>query len=86
MGMQTEIGELVDVYKREIFYNKPIDEVNIIEEISDCAWYIALLCDHLDIDFEQILQININKLRKRYPDKFDETKAVERDLDAEKLT
>jgi NTP pyrophosphatase (non-canonical NTP hydrolase) len=84
MGLQTEIGELVDVWKREIFYNKSSDGVNIIEEIGDIAWYLALLCDHIDVEFEQCLQINIAKLQKRYPEKFDEGKAINRDLEAER--
>lgn len=41
MGVITEVGEIVDVYKKNLAYNKPIDEVNLSEEWADVAWYIA---------------------------------------------
>lgn len=42
MGLITEVGELVDSYKRNIFYNKELDLVNIKEELGDILWYMAI--------------------------------------------
>ena len=46
-GLVTEVGELVDAYKRHLYYGEELDIVNIKEEIGDCFWYIALASDAL---------------------------------------
>jgi len=162
-GLFTEVGELVDQAKKHIFYNKPLDVVNLKEELGDIMWYLAIiarefnsekqsiledavfdwldgynymstddskenLIDKLDelqtqleylrkecmalyrsqstgyleenlntfiesffnliislgLSFHDILETNINKLAKRYPDKFDSNLALNRDLKAER--
>lgn len=45
MGLITEAAELLDAYKKHIYYGKPLDRVNIEEEVGDLAWYYALMCD-----------------------------------------
>jgi len=44
LGMITEAAELADVEKRRMAYGKPIDRINVIEEVGDCLWYVNLLC------------------------------------------
>ena len=51
-GIVTEVGELVDAYKKHLYYGKELDVVNIKEEIGDCFWYIALATDALQIPVE----------------------------------
>lgn len=84
MGISTESGELMDAFKRKIFYGKDLDVVNVKEEIGDLMWYVAILLRELDLDFEELLQINIDKLKARYPEKFTEENALNRDLDKER--
>lgn len=84
IGVATESGELLDVIKKHVWYGKPIDLANIEEEIGDMLWYAALLCNALDVNMEDIMKKNINKLRVRYPDKFTEQAANNRDLDSER--
>lgn len=85
LGMQTEVAELSDVFKKHLAYNKPIDWVNVEEEIADAMWYIANFCRINNINFEKILQNNIDKLRRRFPDKFSEEQAINRDVNAERI-
>lgn len=47
MGIFTEVGEIIDQYKKSIFYKRELDLVNIKEEIGDVLWYIALAYDSL---------------------------------------
>lgn len=84
IGINTENGELQDQFKKHIFYGRELDIVNIVEEIGDLFWYIAILCDEIETPFEEIWQKNIEKLKKRYEGKFTETKAENRDLKAER--
>ena len=84
LGMQTEAAEIADVYKKTIAYKKPLDFVNIKEEIGDIMWYIANLCNMNGWDLREILDGNIAKLEARYPDKFTTDKAINRNLEAER--
>lgn len=42
MGIVTEVGEIVDCFKRHVIYGKPLDLVNLEEEIGDAFWYLNL--------------------------------------------
>ena len=84
MGIGTEAGEMLDAFKRKIFYGKELDTVNVKEELGDLMWYMAILMRELDLDFEEVLQLNIDKLKARFPDKFTEHDALNRDLDKER--
>lgn len=127
VGVLTEIGELADIFKKKLAYNKELDLVHIGEEIADVCWYevnklgmynsktiepkldmIGPMDDHeiitsllhykefyvldlmyniavsLGLDFYKLLENNINKLKIRYPNKFDAEKALNRDLESER--
>ena len=84
LGLVTEAGELADVFKKNLAYNKPIDWINVQEEIGDLLWYIAGLCNINNFNLDAILQNNIDKLRKRYPEKFTENEAINRNLEQER--
>jgi NTP pyrophosphatase (non-canonical NTP hydrolase) len=84
MGLTTEAGEFVDMLKKHLFYGKAVDETNLVEELGDQLWYIALALRTLGSSFEDAMERNIKKLRTRYPNKFEERRALERDLDAER--
>ena len=84
MGMSTEANEILDVMKKLLFYHKEVDRVNLIEEVGDLMWYVAIMCDALDISMAEVMVKNIIKLMSRYPEKFDANLAVNRDLNAER--
>ena len=84
MGVVTEAGELMDVLKRYSVYGKEFDKVNLKEEYGDLLWYIALGCKYLDISMSAMMDANIRKLAKRYPDKFTKRDALSRDLGSER--
>lgn len=84
IGLCTEVGEFQDAIKKHVFYGSELDKVNLKEEISDIFWYCAILCDELGTTFEEVQEVNIAKLKARYPDKFDSEKALNRDLETER--
>ena len=84
MGMCTEAGEFQDQLKRFLYYGKPLDCVNLAEEVGDTMWYLALAANALKLDLVDIATKNIEKLRARYPDRFTEHDALNRDLSAER--
>lgn len=84
LGIQTESAEIADVYKKNIAYGKDLDLVNVKEEIGDLMWYIVNLCTLKGWDLEDIMHTNINKLKARFPEKFTNENALNRDLDLER--
>ena len=83
-GMQTETAEFTDAVKKSLFYGKPLDTINLKEELGDALWYIAIAMDELDTDFEAEMLRVIKKLSTRYPDKFSDILAENRDLASER--
>ena len=86
LGLVTEAGEVADVAKKMIAYGKIPDEVNIQEELGDLMFYLADICTKRGYSFANILTTNIKKLENRYPEKFTNEAALNRDLTAERNT
>lgn len=84
MGISTEAAELVDMLKKHIFYGKKIDFPNATEELGDALWYIGIGVDVLKTTMNEIMSVNIEKLQARYPEKFSEQNALNRDLKKER--
>ena len=71
LGASAELGEAVEIIKKAFLQGKSFDEdakVHLLKECSDCFWYFAQLCIALDTSFEEIMQINYEKLSARYPE------------------
>ena len=84
MGMQTETAEFTDALKKSIFYGKTLDIVNLKEELGDLLWYVSIAMDELGTNYEHEMNRVIIKLKSRYPEKFTEEKAINRDLQKER--
>lgn len=84
MGLVTEAGEFQDMLKKHLYYGRELDTVNLREEIGDLLWYCAIALQALDTDFQSVMQTNIDKLKARYPEKFTEDSANNRDLKVER--
>lgn len=79
-----ESGNLLDLFKKSIFYNKKLDEFLIKIILTRMIINLSSLCGSLNLDLFKLLDNNINKLRIRFPDKFTQENALERNLDAER--
>lgn len=78
LGLAGESGEFVDAVKKHTVYNRPFDSGNAIEELGDALWFVALACTTLNVTLEEIAQINIDKLKLRYPDRYSDLMASKR--------
>ena len=85
IGCSTEVGELVDIVKKSLFHNQPIAKWALIEEIGDIFWYLGLICNEIDCTFEEIMEMNIKKLKERYPDQYTDKDNQNRDYQAEQV-
>lgn len=86
LGQMSEASEVLVSIINSALEGKPLDVKNLREEAGDNMWYTALLLRAIKSDFEEAGEININKLKVRFPDKFDSDKAINRDLDKEEET
>ena len=86
MGIAGEAGEVIDIVKKVYAYGKPLLTNDLVEEAGDLVWYLNLLFKSLDTTWEEVFDLNIKKLEARYPDlRFDADKAINRDVEAEKV-
>lgn len=76
-GMSGEIGELHSIYQK-IYQGHSFDEEHAIKEVGDLMWFIAEYCTANEWDMDDIAQLNIDKLKARYPDGFDTEKSLHR--------
>ena len=70
-GMSAEAGEFTEVVKKIFLQGKPYTEENIFHmkrELGDLCWYLAQACMALDTNFDEVLQMNYEKLSARYPE------------------
>ena len=71
LGMSAECGELVEIIKKILLQGKSYNEDNIIhmkKEAGDVLWYLSQLCIGLNTTFEELMEINYQKLSARYPE------------------
>ena len=78
LGISGEAGEFADCVKKYLIYNQSLDRKNAAEELGDLLWYIALACDSLGISMADVATQNIEKLAKRYPEKYTDLHAQQR--------
>ena len=84
LGITGEAGEVAGIIKKHYAYGKPLDKLHLIEEVGDIMFYLNGLLAELDVEWSEVLGVNIKKLEARYPDlKFNADHAINRDVEAE---
>ena len=78
MGLCGESGEAIDIVKKWFAHGHELDKEHLKKELGDIAWYLAEAATALDVPLEDVLQANIDKLRKRYPEGFDKERSINR--------
>ena len=70
VGISAEGGEFMEIVKKMVFQGKPWDEHNrkhLIIELGDVMWYVMQACMALNVSIDDVVQGNVDKLKKRYP-------------------
>ena len=76
MGLCGESGEAIDIVKKWMAHGHELDKAHLAKELGDVAWYLAEAATALDMDLEDILQMNIEKLKNRYPEGFSSERSL----------
>ena len=70
LGLTAESGEFTEVVKKIILQGKPYNDENkfhMKRELGDICWYLAQACMALDTTFDEVIEMNVDKLKARYP-------------------
>ena len=78
MGLCGESGEAIDIVKKHLAQGHPLDKEKLAKELGDIAWYLAETAHVIGYPLEEILQMNIDKLKARYPEGFSSEKSINR--------
>ena len=79
LGLCGEAGEVADLIKKSFMQGHPIDRAHIAEELGDVLWYVAETITAIGYDIDTIMQMNIEKLRCRYPMGFSTERSINRE-------
>ena len=79
MGLCGEAGEAIDIVKKWLAQGHELDKEKLAKELGDIAWYLAETAYALDLSLEEVLEGNIQKLKKRYPEGFDRARSITRE-------
>ena len=78
LGLAGESGEVADIVKKVMFQGHSMNREHIAKELGDILWYVAETATAIGYDLETIMQMNIDKLMKRYPNGFSAEKSLNR--------
>ncbi|WP_261378111.1 nucleoside triphosphate pyrophosphohydrolase family protein [Bacillus paralicheniformis] len=79
LGLAGEVGEIVDHIKKAVYHGHEIDHVELGKEFGDVMWYLYNLMDDLGVDPDIVRFLNVEKLRRRYPEGFSEEASQNRE-------
>lgn len=80
LGLAGESGEIADLVKKNFMQGHVLDLEHVAKELGDVCWYIAETATAIGIDLETVMQMNVEKLRKRYPWGFDSDRSQHREV------
>ena len=76
-GLTSESGEVAGILQK-VYQGHEFDKEHIKKELGDCLWMIAEACEALDLDMDDVMQTNIDKLKARYPEGFSADRSLHR--------
>lgn len=83
IGIVKEGGEILSILEKTVYYGRDIDPDKVKDELGDVMWYVAEVCNALSLSLQDVLDSNIRKLKARYPDRYTDERAANRDRAAE---
>ncbi len=78
LGLAGESGEVADSIKKVLYQGHHLNIRHIVEELGDVLWYLTLACNAAECTLEDVMNVNVAKLRERYPDGFDSQRSINR--------
>lgn len=79
MGLNGEAGECIDIVKKHLFQGHELDADKLLDELGDTLWYAAILAEGIGTTLDDVMQHNVDKLMRRYPEGFDAERSIHRE-------
>lgn len=79
LGLAGEAGEVADLIKKHLHQGHDLNVAAMVDELGDVAWYLALGCEIVGVSLDTVMERNIEKLRRRYPEGFDSERSRNRE-------
>ncbi len=79
LGLNGEAGEVADHIKKVRFQGHAMDKAHLADELGDILWYIAVMSEGLGYTLSEVMEMNVAKLKKRYPNGFEVEKSINRE-------
>ena len=76
-GLASEAGEVCGILQK-VYQGHELDNTHMAKELGDCLWMIAEICSAIGITMDEVMQMNIDKLKARYPQGFEAEKSLHR--------
>jgi NTP pyrophosphatase (non-canonical NTP hydrolase) len=70
VGLSGEAGEVLEIFKKHVYHNKPLDNAKVLDEAGDVCFYLTALLDAAGYTIEDAMRVNVAKLSARYPGGF----------------
>ena len=83
LGLSGETGEVSDIVKKYKYQGHALNEKGLAKELGDIAWYLAITAHAIGYSLDEILLMNMDKRRKRYPEGFAKERSLNREEDDE---
>lgn len=75
LGLAGEAGEAIEMVKKHLHHGHELDRSRLAKELGDVLWYLAECCSVAGIELDAVAEANIEKLRARYPEGFEEARS-----------
>ena len=79
LGLSWKSEDCADIVKKHLFQGHELDTEKLANDLGDVAWYLAVTAKVIGLDLETVLQMNVDKLYKRYPDGFSAERSIHRE-------
>lgn len=76
-GLAAEAGEVLGIYQKDL-QGHDVSDDHLRKELGDVLWMIAEICTAKRFDMDDVAQLNIDKLKRRYPEGFDTDRSMHR--------
>lgn len=80
IGLSAESGEVAGIVDKYIFQGHPLNQEHLAEELGDVLFYITVMTNTLGISLDYIMERNVKKRQKRYPQGFSKERSVNREV------
>jgi NTP pyrophosphatase (non-canonical NTP hydrolase) len=82
IGLTGEAGEVADLIKKGIYHQQGLDPLLLKKELGDVLWYVSALCTEMGFTLEEVMQLNVDKLKARFPEGYSPERTTNREGDA----